>query len=67
MQQPPFKHYRANFRPSATLERPCTIVTLLTVVAETDDRLRLRRVDAATADATARWGSTEPFMQRSPG
>lgn len=36
-----FEHYRANFRPSATLERPYTIVTLLTVVAPTDEQAAL--------------------------
>lgn len=36
-----FEHYRANFRPSATLAQPYTIVTLLTVVAATDEQAAL--------------------------
>lgn len=35
------EHYRANFRPSATLERPYAIVTLLTVVAPTNEQAAL--------------------------
>lgn len=36
-----FAHYRDNFRPSATLERPYTLVTVLTVVAPTDEEAAL--------------------------
>ncbi|WP_306215399.1 MsnO8 family LLM class oxidoreductase [Actinoplanes sp. RD1] len=40
-------HYRANFRPSPTLERPYTLVTLLAVVAATNDEAA---VQAGSAD-----------------
>ena len=36
-----FEHYRARFQPSATLDRPYTLVTLLTVVAPTDEQAAL--------------------------
>jgi luciferase family oxidoreductase group 1 len=36
-----FAHYRANFRPSATLDKPYTLLTVLTVVAPTDEQAAL--------------------------